>query len=318
MDSQEPQNGSKLLLFAFLIVALIGVNFFFGFEYSRRGDDFADNIANIPETQSAYILPISEPNYLPILNPDMTPPNIDAKSILVYDLRSGRSLFEKNSNIRLPIASLTKIMSAVIVLESYNLKDVVTISGAAVKVDGERQELYDGEQISVESLLKMMLIESSNDAAYALAQHSISKNLNFIDEMNKKAALLKMHNSNFNDPAGLNDNAYSTAEDLSKLTKFALTHSLIWKTLSQNNLIVASMDEKIKHMTKNTNLLLGVIPNIIGGKTGYTDSALGCLILVVEIPGENDSIVSVVLGSNDRFGDTEKLVNWIKRAYRWE
>ena len=78
------------------------------------------------------------------------------------------------------------------------------------------------------------------------------------------------------------------------------------------------MDEKIKHFTKNTNLLLGVIPNIIGGKTGYTDSALGCLILVVEIPGQNDNIVSVVLGSNDRFGDSQKLINWSKTAYRWQ
>jgi D-alanyl-D-alanine carboxypeptidase len=318
MESQEPQNGSKLLLFAFLIIALIGVNFFFGFEYSRKGSTLTASISDKPDTQVAYFFPISEPNYLPIYNPDITPPNIDAKSILIYDLRSGRSLYEKNSSARLPVASLTKIMSAVIVLENYNISDIVTVTGDAVKVDGERQELYEGERISVESLLKMMLIESSNDAAYALAQYAKSRDINFIDEMNKKASQLKMHDSYFNDPAGLNDSAYSTADDLSKLTKFALAFPLIWETMTQKDLIVESIDEKIKHITKNTNLLLGVIPNIIGGKTGYTDSALGCLVLVVEISEENDNMVSVVLGSNDRFGDTEKLVNWIKRAYRWE
>jgi D-alanyl-D-alanine carboxypeptidase len=315
MEDTEPQNGSRLLLFGFLILILIGINFFFGFEYSKKtGNQFKP----WPETQSAYILPLSEPNYLPILNSDITEATVNAKSALVYDLHSGRSLYEKDSGLKLPIASLTKIMTAVIVLEHYNLYDIVSVGNTAIKVDDERQDLYEGEQISVENLLKMMLIESSNDAAYALAQFGVTKNIDFIHEMNKKAIELKMHNSNFLDPAGLNDSAYSTAEDLSQLTKFALTYPLIWETLSQRNLVVESIDEKIKHFTKNTNLLLGVIPNIIGGKTGYTDSALGCLILVVEIPGQNDNIVSVVLGSNDRFGDSEKLINWAKTAYRWQ
>ncbi len=314
MEDTEPQNGSRLLLLGFLILTLIGVNFFFGFEYSKNNN----STTSLAETQSAYVLPLSEPNYLPIFNSDIPAPNINAKSALVYDLRSGRSLYENNATLRLPIASLTKIMTAVIVLENYNLQDTVTVARSAVKVDDEKQELYEGERISVENLLKMMLIESSNDAAYALAQYGAIKNMDFLQEMNKKAALLKMHDSNFLDPAGLDDNAYSTAEDLSRLTKFALTYPLIWQTLSQKDLVVQSIDEKIKHITKNTNLLLGVIPNIIGGKTGYTDSALGCLILVMEIPGENDSMVSVVLGSNDRFGDSAKLINWIKSAYRWQ
>lgn len=313
MENTEPQNGSRLLLLGFSILTLIGVNFFFGFEYSKN----TNSTALLTGTQSAYVLPLSEPNYLPIFNSDMPAPNINAKSALVYDLRSGRSLYEKSSTLRLPIASLTKIMTAVIVLENYNLQDTVTVARSAVRVDDEKQELYEGERISVENLLKMMLIESSNDAAYALAQHGATKNMDFLREMNKKAALLKMYDSNFLDAAGLNDDAYSTAEDLSRLTKFALTYPLIWQTLSQKDLVVQSLDEKIKHITKNTNLLLGVIPNIIGGKTGYTDSALGCLILVVEIPGQNDSMVSVVLGSNDRFGDSERLVNWVRTAYRW-
>ena len=224
MEDAEPQNGSRLLLFGFLILILIGINFFFGFEYSKKT---SSQLKPWPETQSAYILPLSEPNYLPILNSDITAVAINAKSALVYDLRSGRSLYEKDSGLKLPIASLTKIMTAVIVLEHYNLYDIVSVGNTAIKVDDEKQDLYEGEQISVENLLKMMLIESSNDAAYALAQFGVTKNIDFIHEMNKKAIELKMHSSNFLDPAGLNDSAYSTAEDLSQLTKFALTYPLI-------------------------------------------------------------------------------------------
>jgi len=133
MEDTEPQNGSKLLLFGFLVLILIGINFFFGFEYSKKT---GSQPRSWSEAQSAYILPLSEPNYLPILDSDISIPTIKAKSALVYDLRSGRSLYEKDSSLKLPIASLTKIMTAVIVLEHYNLQDIVLVKNTACPIVG--------------------------------------------------------------------------------------------------------------------------------------------------------------------------------------
>ncbi len=283
----------------------------------------------------AYILPISEPSYFPIYDSKTEKPVIDAKSGLVYDTRSGRFLFDKNPRIKLPIASLTKILSAVVVLENLNLQDNIVVPREALKVDTEKQSLYLNEEITVENLLKLMLIESSNDAAYALAYYSNTKGVSFVDKMNEKARSLNMIDSNFLDPAGLNDSAYSTAEDLVKLVKYAFKYDLIWKILTEKSIVVKSIDGKIEHKVESTDQLLGVIPDIFGGKTGNTDGALGCMILVVDIPVsewaseavrkpalgtlyKNDKLISIVLGSKSRFDDTKKLIDWVKKAYRWE
>ena len=163
-----------------------------------------------------------------------------------------------------------------------------------------------------------MLIESSNDAAYALVAYAKTRGINFIDSMNEKAEALSMAHSYFNDSAGLDDNAYSTTEDLIKLVDYSLDYPEIWNISSEKTAIIESSDERIKHTVQSTNRLLGLIEDIIGGKTGYTEGALQCMILVTSIPGYPSKIVSVVLGSHDRFGDTQKLIDWTKQAYRWE
>src|SRR3989344_1581193 len=199
---------SKLYILAFMLAG-----FFFVMDSSPK-----NNLANAEpafNSTEAYLLPISEPSYFPIYNPNPPAggekPVLDAKSGLIYDTRSGRILFDKNSRAKLPIASLTKIMSAVIVIENRNSKDVVTVQKETLKVDTEKQSLYLGEEITVENLLKLMLIESSNDAAYTLAYYTSVKGINFVDKMNEKARLLNMNDSNFLDSAGLNDDAYSTS-----------------------------------------------------------------------------------------------------------
>src|SRR3989344_4574080 len=136
--------------------------------------------------------------------------------------------------------------------------------------------------------------------------------------MNEKAQTLGMIDSLFIDPAGLNDEAYSTVEDLVKLVKYSLKHELIWDILTEKSITVRSTDGKIEHNLENTNQLLGVIPDMIGGKTGHTNNASGCMILVIDIPGKNDKIVSIVLGTSSRFDDTKKLIDWVKESYRWE
>src|SRR3989344_1097668 len=311
---------SKLYILAFMLAGLVVVSVFFVMDSSPK-----NNLANAEpafNSTEAYLLPISEPSYFPIYNPNPPAggekPVLDAKSGLIYDTRSGRILFDKNSRAKLPIASLTKIMSAVIVIENLNPKDVVTVPKETLKVDTEKQSLYLGEEITVENLLKLMLIESSNDAAYTLAYYTSVKGINFVDKMNEKARLLNMNDSNFLDSAGLNDDAYSTSEDLIKLVKYSLKYDVIWQILTEKSVIIKSTDGKIEHNVESTDQLLGVIPDIFGAKTGNTDGALGCMILVVDIPDKNDKLISIVLGSQDRFGDTKKLIDWAKSAYRWE
>ena len=307
---------SKLYILAMSLAGLVIVSILFVMDSSQK-----NNLANAEpafNSYQAYVLPISEPSYFPIFDSVKEKPVIDAKAGLVYDTRSGRFLFVKNPRIKLPIASLTKILSAVVVLENFDTKEAVTIPKEVLRVDDEKQSLYLNEEITVQNLLKLMLIESSNDAAYALAYHANNKGINFVDKMNEKAQLLNMNDSNFLDPAGLNDNAYSTSEDLVKLIKYSFKYDLVWEILTEKSIVVKSVDGKIEHKVESTDQLLGIIPDIFGGKTGNTDKALGCMILVVDIPDKNDKLISIVLCSQDRFGDTKKLIDWVKEAYRWE
>lgn len=303
-----------------IIFALFIVNIILVFKNSQD-DSLVIQLASeyIENTiGQAYILPISGPNYIPVLDSDISKPIISAKSAVIYDTHSRRFLYEKNSETKLPIASLTKVMSAVVILENLNLDNIVTIAIDSIRVDGEKQDLYLGEKLSVRNLLKLMLIESSNDAAYAVMSYAKSRGINFVELMNAEAVKAGMSNSYFIDPAGLNDNAYSTASDLIKLVEYSLKYHEIWDISAEKTAIVESSDERIKHEIISTNRLLGLVKDIIGGKTGYTDGALQCMILVTSIPDYPSKIVSVVLGSNDRFGDTQRLIDWTRAAYSWK
>lgn len=306
----------KLYILSGVLSVLILINVFFIFSFPKQGGDQIHPTLALNNTQ-AYIFPVSEPSYLPVLNTAVERPQLTAKSAIIYDVKASRFLYSKNPDERLPIASLTKLLSAAVIIENLNLDDVVRIPREVIRVDGEKQTLYLDEKIKAGDLLKMMLIESSNDAAYALMRHTSDSGYNFLDLMERKAVELGMNASIFHDPAGLNDEALSTSRDLVKLVKHLFKFEELWFILGEKNVMVYSTDGGITHQVNNTNQLLGIIPDIVGGKTGYTDIALGCMILVVDVPGKNDKLISIVLGSTERFTDTEKLIDWVKRAYEW-
>jgi D-alanyl-D-alanine endopeptidase (penicillin-binding protein 7) len=163
-----------------------------------------------------------------------------------------------------------------------------------------------------------MLVESSNDAAYALAAHaSATVGVDLVAAMNERAYEMGMIDSTFTDPAGLDDTAFSTPRDLIKLVRAAQRQPLLWEPMRSLVASVSSSDGEFTHVAENTNQLLGEISDIVWGKTGYTDGALGCMILVVEIPNGNGTLVSIILGSRSRFTDTRDLMNWVKTAWRW-
>lgn len=301
------------------IIVLFAVNIFLAVKNSQDiplSDLMPLNISS--SRRQAYVFSISEPNYIPILNANISRPIISGKSAIIYDTYSNRFLYEEGTDSKLPIASLTKILSAVVTLERLNSNDIVTITEKSIRVDGEKQDLYLGEKLTVRNLLKLMLIESSNDAAYALVEYAKNLGIDFVGEMNIKAQAIDMRNSIFTDPAGLDDGAYSTSKDLVKLVQYSLNYKEIWDISAEKTAIVESSDERIKHSIISTNRLLGLVRDIIGGKTGYTEGAGQCMILVASVPDYPGKIISIVLGSQDRFGDTQRLVEWTRTAYRWK
>ena len=248
---------------------------------------------------------------------------IAAKAAICVETSStdkNKFLFKKNENEQLPIASLTKLMTALVVLENkdkdYDLDKVTVISQEAVDQPGGQGLLTPEENLSIENLLYIMLVESSNDAAYSLAE--VKGFEQFVGLMNLKAMELGLFGSNFVDAAGLSSNNYSTAEDLVRLTKYLLeNHPLIWEILSLDKFKLYTPQGKFHHELSNTNELLGKIPDVVGGKTGKTDEAKGCLLLVLKNQKDQNYLIYIVLGSGDRFGETKKLIDWVNQAYKW-
>lgn len=266
----------------------------------------------------AYLLPVENPAYAPVRDTLVPEPQVDAHAVLVMHMESGKTLYEKNPSVQVPIASLTKVLSAFVAQDLFDQNEIITVASSAVRVDGQKQTLYTGERIAAGDLVSMMLVESSNDAAYALAAYAKTRNIDFVSAMNQKAALLGMDHCRFTDPAGLDDLAFCDANDLLRLTRATLRNApQLWPIMAQAQLTIRSVDGAIVHEVKSTDELLGQLEGVIGGKTGYTDGALGCMLLVVKLPENRGTLISIVLGSRTRFMDTTTLVSWVRQAYRW-
>jgi D-alanyl-D-alanine carboxypeptidase len=241
--------------------------------------------------------------------------NINAVSGFVVESNlsdSSKILYSKNGDIQLPIASLTKLMTAIIVLDNYNLSESITLDK---KADGQAPMIKDvkiGDTLSIDEYLHIMLIESSNKSAFALAEKIGLEN--FIGLMNQKAKMIGLENTVFADPTGINGNNKSTARDLTKLAEYILKN--------YSKIVDISRIEKVNlpnfGLVENTNQLLGSVPEIVGGKTGFTTYAKGCLLLVVNNPVAGDHLFYVILGSDDRFLEMKNIIDWTNSAYKWK
>jgi len=240
-----------------------------------------------------------------------------AISVLIRPDQTSMVLFEKNSDEKLPIASLVKLMTAHLVLKNYNLSQEVKISSEIVSQPEEFGKLKVGQTLSVKDLLYPLLIESSNDAAFALAEVIGQKK--FVDLMNLEAEHLGLKNTYFANPTGLDPKkpaepmSYSTARDLTKFAEYLLDHNNIWEILSIAKINIYGQE------LINTNKLLNKIPGILGGKTGETPRAGGCFLLVLQTP--KGYLINIILGSyfsESRFEEMKKLINWLNLAYNWD
>lgn len=253
-------------------------------------------------------------------------PVFSARSVMVMDFSSSVILYQKNPDLRLLPASTTKIMTALIVLENYQLDQILTVG--SLEKNGQVIKLLPGEQMTVENLLYGLLVASGNDAATVLAQNfpaprSLAGEVGsggesaFIEAMNQKAQELNLTQTHFENPTGIDHpNHYSTALDLARLSVYALKNSVFARMVATPKITVWDIDHKIPHYLFNTNQLAGKNLGVLGVKTGWTQEAGECLVAYVEKNGYG--IISVILGSQDRFGETERLINWIYENFEWE
>ena len=266
----------------------------------------------------------------PFRNRSVPDLEIEAKStisVLVDGKDKEKVLFEKESNQKLPIASLTKLMTAWVVLEHYDdLSKEITISKLAANQYGNIGKLEEGKIFPAEYFLYPLLMESSNGAAFALANdYEGMTERDFVQLMNRETEKIGLNDTFFDNPTGLDPQEsktemnYSTANDLVKFTKKLLEKPLIWEILSLPRYSLYGPE------LINTNgfLLDGSADwqdRIIGGKTGYTGEAGGCLLLVIKAPKAQGFLINIILGANgkeNRFEEMKKLVDWLKVAYKW-
>jgi serine-type D-Ala-D-Ala carboxypeptidase (penicillin-binding protein 5/6) len=245
-------------------------------------------------------------------------PIVSASGSIGIDLQTGAILFEKNPHERLPIASITKLMTVLITLEENDLEETITVSGNASAVGGSTMYLRTGEEISVKAVLLGALINSANDAAISLAEHNAGSVDAFVEKMNKKALSLGLINTHFANPMGLdNSGNYSSAYDIAKLSKYIYQKEFVRNVAVLEEAEVQSVSGNYTHKLKSTNTLLGnKYYKVKGLKTGSTDSAGLCLVSVAENDTGNE-IITVVLRSPARFRETKILIDWIFRAYKW-
>lgn len=240
--------------------------------------------------------------------------DVSATSAVVQDALSGVYLFKRMSTMQLPPASTTKILSALVVLDAMGLDDVVTVGDIK---NGQTIGLVPGERITVENLLYGMLIQSGNDAGYALANAYPGGLPAFIGAMNKKAQDLHLQMSHFTNPVGYDDPAhYMTAEDLARLADVALQNKTLAKMVGIPQITISDVTHTYFHKLSNVNQLLGKIPGVAGIKTGWTEEAGENLVTLIDRGGRR--IIIVVLHSKDRFGDTIRLIDWTFANYEWQ
>lgn len=236
---------------------------------------------------------------------------VSASGIVIYDIESGQKLYGRQSRVQRPMASLTKLMTALLIVENHAMDEIVTVPYSVTDVSGNKAYLPPGARFTVGDLLSALLINSANDAALTLAQFHSGSAPAFVDEMNARALQLGMTGTSFRNPAGLDDPAHwSTPQDLAWLTMFALKYDDIASRLGKAGQRISSLqgdDIQLYH----THVLLHEDSPVVAGKTGTTNDAGQCLMSIVK-EGEKSYVV-VLLHSGQRYKDMEMILSSLNR-----
>ncbi|MDP3727460.1 MAG: hypothetical protein Q8R35_02350 [bacterium] len=277
---------------------------------------------------------IGTPPISKLLRRGTAEPGLSAEAVLIERLKSSETLWERNTDLRLPIASLTKLMTALLLAEVGQPLDAVEFSAEAKRIGGrddKRSAAIIGERLRAEDMLRMLLISSDNDAAYAAAEyvallhHPELANASFPDRtaafvtlMNARAEALGLTHTHFANPAGSDDPAnYSSARDLAALAKaIAKTYPELWAISRTHETFIFGEGGR-RYGLVNTNPLLREYPAIYGSKTGYEDEAKGALLILYQL-ARDELFLIVLLRSADRFGpngDGRAAIQWLEENF---
>jgi D-alanyl-D-alanine carboxypeptidase (penicillin-binding protein 5/6) len=244
-------------------------------------------------------------------------PAVKAGSAILMDAKTGQILFEKNANLRRAPASTTKIMTAIIAIESERLDDIVKVSPRAAATAGSSMHLYPRQELTLRELLTGLLLRSGNDAAVAIAEHLAGSVDAFVEVMNRRAQELGAYRTNFRNPHGLSAAGhYSTAFDLAWLARYALSNPVFASIVNTRETAIEWLDRSGKERDvnlRNTNKLLWMFEDADGVKTGTTGEAGPCL--VSSATRGNQKLIAVVLHDHSRWFDSMQLLKYGFDAY---
>lgn len=288
----------KKIFYSILIFLLILFNF------STVCADDVDNEVDFEDTIEVTASNVSEL------------PKTNSRRYIVYDRISKSMIIGKNEDVKSAMASTTKIMTTIVILEKADLNEKVTVSAKAGGTGGSRLGLKRGDKASVRDLLYGLMLRSGNDAAVALAEHVGGSVKGFAELMNEKAIELGLTNTHFVTPHGLDDaNHYTTALELAKLTDYAMDNETFAKIVGTKSTTIYINNQS--RQINNTNELLGVLNGVVGVKTGFTNNAGRCL--VTETKRNNMDIITIVLGADtkkDRTKDSANLIEYTFSKYK--
>ncbi len=281
---------------------------------TRQNVTTAANHSAVAPTVPSQLL-VSAGVALPIQTSNSLPSLESRSSILALDEATGTPLYVKAGGVRRPIASVTKLVTAIVVLSRHRADEIVTIGKLpAYLPEDDTLGFTTGEKYRLGDLVSAALIASANDAADALAIYDAGSINRFAAQMNLKMGEWGIADTHFVSPSGLvDDNNYATALALGKIASLALTSPLIKDAVSHNYLTISSLAGRTLSATSTNKLLAS--GQFYGIKTGYTLRAGECFVGLTKVNGHD--VITVVLGSSDRFGETQALTNWIGSSWVW-
>ena len=280
------------LLAAFLLLCVCtGI-----YTFASSGEEQRYLVMDLPATNQAEIMDLA------LAAGQVSEPGIGAAAAILLDPVTGDVLYQKSADQPLPMASTTKIMTAIVVLENASLRDSVTISEQASSVGEASAWLDKGEILSVEQLLYALLVQSANDAAVALAEHVGGTTEAFVEMMNAKARDLGLANTHFSNPHGLDEKGhYTSARDLAALAAYAMRDPIFREMVAADGYQIPWPGHPFPRVLENHNKLLKMYPYATGIKTGYTAGAGKCLVAEAERGARE--LISVILNGGESYWD---------------
>ena len=279
-----------------------------------------DVVAEIP--RALFAAPTATPHPArPPLDADSTvlaypPPPLNARAAVLIDLHTGQTLLAKNPDERLPMASTTKITTAILALERSHLNELVRVSRQAAAIGESTMALQQGERVTVKQLLYGLMLNSGNDAAIALAEHTAGSVHRFVRMMNSLAQALGMRNTHYVTPHGLDEPGhYSSARDLATVARYAMRDPMFRRIVSTESYYVPKTRHNAVHYLASVNQVMYWYPGVNGVKPGDTDNAGLCQVVSVDRDGRQ--LIAVLLNTPTLVNDIRNLLNFGLKDFRW-